>query len=165
MNRNATRVVEGDEFHRQPRPAIYSGELGEVVVKRASQMTTVRYAPCHANADAEGDAAGRGETLTTWVFSEDGNTADGVSQTPFNLMVDFVVAPNGAIGLHRHDDKEEIYYLLEGQIRMTVVTAAGEHHSFDLYPGDAHLIRLGQAHYGVAGPQGARMIAVCVRPA
>ncbi|MBP7548431.1 MAG: cupin domain-containing protein, partial [Corallincola sp.] len=85
--------------------------------------------------------------------------------TPFNLMVDFVVAPNGAIGLHRHDDKEEIYYLLEGEIRMTVVTASGDHHSFDLYPGDAHLIRLGQAHYGVAGPQGARMIAVCVRPA
>lgn len=158
-------VVNGELFHQQPKAPIYDAPLGEVVVKRASGMTTVSYFPCHHNPDQLGAAAGRGETLTTWVFSEDGKTADGISKTPFNLFVDFTVEPNGSIGLHRHDDKEEIYYLLDGEMRMTVVTISGKEESFTLYPGDAHFIRLGQAHYGTAGPAGARMIAVCVRPA
>lgn len=160
----ATGLLSPEQFHDQPVAPLYAGELGEVVYKQRAAMAEVRYQPCHANPEQQGVAAGRGETRTTWVFAEDGNARDGISQTCFNLLVDFSLAPDASIGLHRHDDKEEIYYLLEGQMEMTVEPATGPAVTFTMHPGDAHFIRLGQAHYGVAGPQGARLIAVCVRP-
>ena len=161
---DTTRLLSPEQFHEQPLAPLYAGELGEVVYKQQAAMAQVLYQPCHVNPEQKGIAAGQGQTRTTWVFAEDGNAHDGISQTGFNLFVDFSLEPHASIGLHRHDDKEEIYYLLEGQITMTVEPAAGPVVTFTMNPGDAHFIRLGQAHYGVAGPQGARLIAVCVRP-
>ncbi len=160
---DSIRKFSAEQFHDQPLAPLYAGELGEVVVKRRADMAEVHYQPCHTNLAQQGIAAGRGQTLTTWIFAEDGNARDGISQTGFNLLVDFRLEPNASVGLHRHDDKEEIYYLLEGQMTMTVEPATGPAVTFTLYPGDAHFIRLGQAHYGVAGPEGARLIAVCVQ--
>jgi len=34
---------------------------------------------------------------------------------------------------------------------------------FDLKPGDAHVVRIGQAHHGIASAEGARFLAVAVR--
>jgi hypothetical protein len=45
---------------------------------------------------------------------------------------------------------------------MTTVASDGQAVTAHLKPGDAHAVRLGQAHYGVAGPDGARFIVVAV---
>lgn len=83
-----------------------------------------------------------------------------MSHSGFNLLVDFYLEPGAAVGLHPHHDKEEIYYVLEGEMEVTTETNQGPV-SARLGPGDAHFIRLGQSHYAVAGPAGARAIAVC----
>ena len=70
-----------------------------------------------------------------------------------------------AIGLHEHTATEEIYYMLEGDLTVTTVAADGRESACCLGPGDAHLIRIGQSHFAVAGAAGARFITVAVRMA
>lgn len=165
--------VDGDVFHRTPA-AIYDGDVSDgtgggpapgAVVKRGDRMQRVVYRPAHRNdAFPEGDdRAGHGETVATWVFSEQAGTADGLFRAPLDVLHDTRVAPGAAIGLHLHDRTEEVYYVLEGALTMTTVLADGRVHSATLGPGDAHAVRLGQSHGGVAGPEGCRLIVVNLR--
>ncbi|MGZ6035463.1 MAG: cupin domain-containing protein, partial [Myxococcaceae bacterium] len=71
--------------------------------------------------------------------------------------------PGAAIGLHRHSATEEVYYVLEGQLSMTTVLPDGREVSATLHPGDAHGVRLGESHWGRAGAQGCRFLAVAFR--
>ena len=46
---------------------------------------------------------------------------------------------------------------------MTTVDKGGRESTATLRPGDAHLVKLGQGHFGVAGATGARFVAFAVR--
>ena len=46
---------------------------------------------------------------------------------------------------------------------MTTVDRSGRESTATLRAGDAHLVRLGQGHFGVAGERGARFVAFAVR--
>lgn len=157
----ATFHFSGDEFHGNVKKT-YFGEIPPSQIKSAELMANVEYAPLHFNPDFEGTRRGSGKAVSTWVFSEDGDLKDHLSETGFNLFIDFRMEPHASIGFHLHNDKEEIYYLLEGSIEMTLVNRDGEEYSGTMKPGDAQFVRLGQGHYGRAGDEGARIITVCV---
>ena len=154
--------LPGDAFHAAGGP-VYADALGWAVNKRAAHMARVRYAPVHPNAAFDDARAGRGEGVVTWVFNEELATAEGLFETPFAFLNDTTLAPHASVGLHPHTETEEVYYLLDGTLTMTTVAADGRTHTEALGPGDAHLVRLGQSHTGVAGPDGCRMIVVAIR--
>jgi quercetin dioxygenase-like cupin family protein len=149
-------------FHGEGRP-VYDGELGWAVYKRADAMATVAYEASHANPDEAGDRRGHGRNIATWVFSEEASNAEGLMRSGIELVMDSRLAPGASVGLHVHDRTEEVYYLLEGELTITTVGADSREATATLRPGDAHLIRVGQAHFVVAGPSGARFMAIAAR--
>ena len=153
---------DGDEFHRSVN-RIYFGEIGKAVTKRKNLMAEVVYNPLHDNPEQTGIKRGSGKGVSRWVFSEDSATAEHLTGSAFNLFIDFTVEPNACIGLHFHYDKEEIYYVLEGSVAMTIVDSDGSETTEELFAGDAQFLKIGQGHYGQAGSKGARIITVCVR--
>ena len=160
---DVARYVPGDRFHATVRK-VYSGALGWAVNKRGEHMARVLYEPAHENAafdDAE--RRGHGKDFATWVFSEERGLEEGLFSTGFELMIDARLEPNASIGRHEHPRTDEIYYVLEGSIRMTTFDAGGREHTEDVRAGDAHLVRRGQGHHGTAGPEGVRFIAVATR--
>lgn len=154
--------LDGERFHGSGRP-VYDSPLGAVVNKRREHMAQVRYEAVHRNDAESGDRRGHGLAWGRWVFAEEPGLAEGLFESGFELMMDTRVAPNAAIGLHRHEATEEIYYVLEGELEMTTVAADGQETTAVLRPGDAHLVRRRQSHWGKAGPSGARFIAVAMR--
>lgn len=154
--------LSAQAYHDDPDASVYRGNVTEHVVKRSADMVQVSYSPCHSNETQQGARAGRGNVLSKWVFSEDSDKAEGISETGFNLFIDFFVEPNAALGLHDHHDKEEIYYLLEGELTVGIVDQHGQEKVATLQPGDAHFIKYGQAHWAQAGAKGARVIAVAI---
>lgn len=132
------------------------------VYKRAADMATVTYVASHENLAETGDRRGHGENRATWVFSEEPANAEGLMRSGLELVMDSRLAPGAAVGLHAHDRTEEVYYVLEGSLTVTTVQGDQEA-SATLGPGDAHLIRVGQAHWVVAGPEGARFMAIAAR--
>lgn len=152
----------GEEFHTSGR-AFYDGVVGWAVNKRGSLMARVVYDPSHPNPHETGDRAGHGRNLATWVFCERDDDGERLFAAPLRLVIDSRLDPGAAIGLHLHTDNEELYYLLEGRLTMTTVAAKGQNATIEMRPGDAHAVRLGQAHYGVAGPEGARFLVVAVK--
>ena len=157
----ASHLFSGDEFHSSINKT-YFGEIPSSQIKASELMARVEYAPLHFNPDFEETKRGSGKAVSTWVFSEDGELRDRLSETGFNLFIDFRVEPDAEIGFHIHHDKEEIYYLLEGSMEMTLVDRDGSEYSGLMKPGDAQFVRIGQGHYGKAGNKGARVITVCV---
>ena len=153
--------VSSEDFYAGP-VHYYEGPLGWAVNKRAAGMARVRYAPVHPNPAYSDAWGGRGAGTVTWVFNEEPGTAEGLFETPFAFLNDTVLEPNASVGLHPHTDTEEVYYLLEGTLALTTVAPDGTAHTETLGPGDAHLVRLGQSHTAVAGPDGCRMIVVAV---
>lgn len=153
----------GDVFHGEKRP-VYTGEThGFAVNKQAEHMAKVVYEAPHFNERETGVRRGSGKDFATWIFSEEGEQAERLFSTPLELMIDARLEPHAAIGLHSHGHTEEVYYVLEGNIRMTTVDARHGEHTVVLGPGDAHLVKLGQAHYGQALEKGARFIVVALR--
>ena len=70
--------------------------------------------------------AGRGtlgRTIESWMFDAYGNKAQGTRFENF-MAVDYmdlhIMAANAAIGLHRHRDNQEIFFLLDGRGIMVV---------------------------------------------
>ena len=154
--------VPGDVFHSRIRK-VYSGELGWAVNKRSEGMARVLYVAPHENAAESGDRRGHGNDYATWIFSEEPGLEERLFSTRFELAIDARLEPGAALGLHFHDRTEEIYYLLEGELSMTTVERGGRESTAALRAGDAHMVKLGQGHCGVAGPAGARFLAVAVR--
>lgn len=154
--------VPGDVFHSRIRK-VYAGELDWAVNKQAGQMARVLYSAPHENREEQGDRRGHGKDFATWIFSEEPGLEEHLFSVPLELAIDARLEPGAAIGLHFHDRTEEFYYLLEGDLRMTTVERDGRERTVTLSPGDAHAVKLGQGHTGVAGAKGARFIAVAVR--
>lgn len=155
-------IHDGATFHAEGRP-VYREPLGWAVYKRAAAMATVAYEATHFNADEVGDRRGHGRNTATWVFAEEPGLAEGLMTSGMELVIDARLAPGAAIGLHEHDRTEELYYVLEGALAVTTLDAAGREATATLAPGDAHLIRVGQRHFAVAGPEGCRFLTVAAR--
>jgi mannose-6-phosphate isomerase-like protein (cupin superfamily) len=154
-------TFDSDDFHSSVKKT-YFGEVPPSQVKKGALMAKVEYKPLHLNPDFDGAKHGSGKAVSTWVFSEDGELRDHLAETGFNLFIDFSADPFSDIGFHIHHDKEEIYYVLEGSVTMTLVGRDGEEHTQEMFPGDAQFVRIGQGHYGTAGKDGVRVITVCV---
>jgi len=152
----------GEAFHAVPR-RIYDGELGWAVNKKREHMARVVYTPAHENPAFDDARRGRGRDFATWIFSEEQGTREGLFASGLELLIDARLEPHAAVGLHEHRDTEEIYYIIDGSIEMTTVAADGREHAETLRPGDAHLVRRGQSHYGVAGPHGVRFLTIGLR--
>lgn len=150
--------LDAAAFHDQPRP---SGEAGPVT--RARDLPHVCYRPAHANPAADGWQQGQGENPCIWVACEQGLAAEGRLHSNLDGVIDSRLPPGASIGWHRHTDSEEIYYLLEGSLMVSVQDAGGQLASFRLQPGDRHLLSPGMAHAALAGDEGARFIAVLAR--
>ncbi|TMA29775.1 MAG: cupin domain-containing protein [Deltaproteobacteria bacterium] len=157
-----TGYIPGDIFHAQLRK-VYFGELDWAVNKKGGLMAHVLYLAPHENAAESGERRGRGKDFAKWIFAEEPGLEEKLFSTRFELAIDARLEPGAAIGLHFHDRTEEIYYLLEGELTMTTVERGGRELSAVLRAGDAHLVKLGQGHFGVAGSKGARFVAFAVR--
>ena len=161
--RTKSEYIPADRFHTQIK-RVFSGEYHWAVNKKNEQMAHVVYDAVHENKLYEDERRGRGKDFATWIFSEEEGLQENIFSSGFELMIDARLEPDAAIGLHTHSQTEEIYYILEGTIRMTTVAADGQQLTAELNPGDAHAVKVGQSHYGIAGPQGVRFIAVAMRP-
>ncbi|GGA65115.1 hypothetical protein GCM10011369_03160 [Neiella marina] len=154
------RVLSAEQYHQTDAPT-YAGTT-DGSFKQSANMATVRYQPAHHNPQAPLAQQGQGETLGTWVFNEEKGKAEGLLASSIELMMDSKLAPHATIGLHQHQQTEEIYYLLEGQLNIEL-HRADEQLQLQLNPGDAHLIRPGESHFVQAGPDGARIIVIAAR--
>jgi quercetin dioxygenase-like cupin family protein len=154
--------LAGERFH-QPGQRVYQGPLDWAVNKSAAGMAKVLYRAAHFNASEQGVRQGQGNDWATWIFSEEPGLAEGLFTAPLELIIDARLEPAACIGLHWHAETEEVYTVLEGQLTMTTIAPDGREASAVLHPGDAHAVRLGQGHFGQAGPDGARFLAVAVR--
>jgi mannose-6-phosphate isomerase-like protein (cupin superfamily) len=128
-------------------------------------MAHVCYEATHLNEQETGDRRGHGKDHVKWICPEEPGTRESLFSTCMELMMDARLDPHAAVGLHWHLDTEEIYYLPEGSLTMTTARPDRASHTARLHPGDAHIVKLGQGHYGVAGIEGARFIAVTTRRA
>lgn len=155
------QYIDGNEFHNQKRK-VYSGKYGWALNKKNQYMAKVVYEATHQNLEYSDDRRGRGKNFATWIFREESEQQEHLFSSPLRSMIDARLEPDAAIGLHHHHNNEEIYYILEGSIRMVTIDPEGKEHSEELSAGDAHLVRSGQAHYGVAGPEGVRFITVSI---
>jgi quercetin dioxygenase-like cupin family protein len=154
--------IPGEKFHSEVKK-VYTGKYHWAVNKKHSEMARVLYEPAHENNRFDDERRGSGKDFATWVFSEERDTRENIFTTGLELFIDATLEPQAAIGLHTHDETEEIYYILAGSIKMTTIGVDGQQHSEELTAGDAHMIKKGQAHYGTAGAQGVRFITVALR--
>jgi len=159
---NKNEFVDGKIFHNKIKN-IYKGEYDWAINKRNEEMVKVVYDPAHENSKYQDDRKGKGKCFSTWVFTEEKGLEENIFATSLELLIDTTLEANASIGLHYHHDTEEIYYIIAGSITMTTVNLAGEELTQELFPGDAHLVKLGQGHYGTAGKQGVRFITFAVR--
>jgi mannose-6-phosphate isomerase-like protein (cupin superfamily) len=160
--KDAAAYVSGEEYHGRIKQA-YRGVYRWALNKKNALMAKVRYEAPHLNEAERGTKRGAGSDWATWIFSEEPGTEEHIFASGLELMIDARLEPNAAIGLHQHTVTEEVYYLIEGSLEMTTVGANGEEHTDHLEAGDAHFIRIGQGHYGRAGAEGVRFIAVAAR--
>jgi mannose-6-phosphate isomerase-like protein (cupin superfamily) len=142
---------------------VYFGPIQWAVNKKRKFMAQVVYEPAHENLAHQDDRKGSGKDFATWIFSEEDGLKENLFTTALELMIDARLEPNASIGLHSHPRTEEIYYILEGSIRMTTIGPNGEEMTEELFAGDAHMVRLGQSHFGTAGLKGTRFIVVAIR--
>ena len=161
--KNTDQFVDGKKFHEEIR-RVYFGRYDWAVNKKREDMAKVLYEPAHENSAFEDMRRGKGKDYAVWIFSEEEGIQENLFESNFELMIDATLEPNAAIGLHHHHSTEEIYYILEGAIHMITVDPNGTELKQQLFAGDAHFVRKGQSHYGIAGPDGVRFIAVAMRP-
>lgn len=154
--------ISGMEFHDKVKK-VYFEELQWAVNKKHFSMAKVLYNPAHENLSFEGEKRGKGKDFATWIFSEEQGLKENIFSTKLELMIDAKLEPNASIGLHYHNETEEIYYILEGNMEMVTVDEFGREHREKLFVGDAHAVKLGQGHYGTAGKEGVRFIAISIR--
>lgn len=91
--------------------------------------------------------------------TKDGSTIRELYHTLAQSLAEAALGPGQATQRHYHARSEEIYFLTHGGGRLEI---DGE--SRDVAPGDAALIPPGAWHELVAGPDGARLLCMCVPP-
>jgi quercetin dioxygenase-like cupin family protein len=150
-----------EAYHESDAPTY--AEPTDGAFKRHEAMAQVEYNPSHFNPSAEPAQQGHGRTLGTWIFNEESGKAEGILKSNIELVMDTCLAPNASIGYHEHHHTEEIYYLLEGQLKVTLQRANTETEVFNLNPGDAHRIGPNQGHFIQAGASGARFMVIAAK--
>jgi quercetin dioxygenase-like cupin family protein len=160
--KDAAAYVGCEAYHQRIKKA-YRGAYHWALNKKNALMAKVLYEAPHLNEEERGIKRGAGNDWATWVFSEEAGTEERIFRSGLELMIDARLEAGAAIGLHTHSSTEEVYYLIEGTLEMTTVGPGGEEHTETLAAGDAHFVRIGQGHYGRAGREGARFIAVAAR--
>jgi quercetin dioxygenase-like cupin family protein len=141
------------------------GEIDWAVVKESSKIPTVVYNAPHKNYQYTDERGGRGLDYAKWVLNEEPGWAEGLAESPLELFIDAYLEPNASVGEHFHSRTEELYYILEGSMELTVLRENGQKRHYSLSKGDAHLLKVGQGHFAIAGNQGVRFITVGVRKA
>jgi quercetin dioxygenase-like cupin family protein len=95
------------------------------------------------------------ESFTT----KDGSTIRELHHTPVQSLAEATLGPGQGTRRHYHAETEEIYLLTDGGGRLEIDGDAR-----DVAEGDAALIPAGAWHELVAGPDGARLLCMCVPP-
>ena len=78
--------------------------------------------------------------------------------------MDSTLDPGASIGLHLHDRTEESYYVIDGDLTVTAVSAEGNAEVETLGAGDVHFLPVGLSHSAQAGEAGARIFVVAAIP-
>ena len=91
--------------------------------------------------------------------TKDGSTIRELHHTPVQSLAEATLEPEQATQRHYHARTEEIYLLIEGGGRLEV-----DGQTRDVTSGDAVVIPPGAWHELVAGPDGARLLCMCVPP-
>src|SRR3954470_10045766 len=151
---------DGVTFHAEAVPVYDGGPPLSHVVKRGADMAHVAYRPSHPNPAEHGARAGQGTSRCVWVSSEQGAQSEGISESCLEGMIDTWLEPGASIGWHLHDRSEELYYLIAGNLTVTVEDLIGREHVLQLAPGDSHRVGTGMSHSSVAGDDGARFLCV-----
>lgn len=161
---NYSEYENSDDFEKNGS-IIYKDLLGKVINKKNTHMAKVRYNPAHENNlyQEKDPRHGYGSDYATWIFCEEYDKKEGLLDNGLELLIDAFFEPNSSVGLHLHTNTDEIYYVISGDMIMTTITEDGESHDFEMNCGDAHVVKRGQSHYGVAGKDGCRCIVVGVR--
>jgi quercetin dioxygenase-like cupin family protein len=154
-----SRLYKDQEFHGGDAP-LYEGQ--GYSFKQAQHMATVVYQPAHLNPQAPAGMAGQGRLDGTWIYSEEPDKAEGILASGIELVMDSSLEANGSIGLHQHTHTEELYYLLSGELSITVIEGE-QQQTQQLKVGDSHCIHPGQSHFVQAGSAGARFIVVAAK--
>lgn len=164
--KNQDEYIKGEEFHSEIKK-VYKGLYKWGVNKKNEEMAKVVYEPVHENNKYEDERRGKGKCFATWVFTEEEGIAEDIFSTKLELIIDTTLEANASIGLHYHNNTEEVYYIIDGSITMTTINPVGEELTQELtqelHPGDAHMVKLGQGHYGTAGIKGVRFITFAVK--
>jgi mannose-6-phosphate isomerase-like protein (cupin superfamily) len=156
---------DGAQFHRDAVPVHAGDPEAAPLFKRGVDMAHVAYRPSHPNPGEEGARAGQGASRCVWVWSEQGAQAERISESCLNGMIDTWLDPAASIGWHLHDRTEEIYYLLAGNLTVTVQDRSRHVHVAHLGPGDSHRVGVGMWHGSLAGAEGARFLCVMMSTA
>ncbi|MDO6763825.1 cupin domain-containing protein [Agarivorans sp. 1_MG-2023] len=153
------RLFKEQQFHGGDDP-LYLGNGHSF--KQAEHMATVVYQPAHLNHNAPQGMQGKGRLDGTWIYSEEPDKAEGILDSGIELVMDSSLEANASIGLHQHTHTEELYYLLSGELQITVVDGE-QQQTQHLKAGDSHCIHPGQSHFVQAGEDGARFIVVAAK--
>ncbi|GLS90720.1 hypothetical protein GCM10007916_17870 [Psychromonas marina] len=152
------------EFHESDAP-VYEPQSDKenLYFKQSVGIANVIYQAAHENNHVHIDQKGQGELLGKWLYNEQQDKKEKRLKSTIELFMDSSLAPNASIGLHKHSDTEEIYYLLEGQLHIELIDKKGTIFQQVITAGDTHLIQPGESHFVKAGAQGARFIVVAAK--
>jgi len=162
MDKKEKNYILAQDYHNSDKK-VYAGDLQWAVNKKSDKMANVLYEATHFNENYTDERRGEGKNYATWIFSEEDGKREGIFSTNFDFLIDSTFEANATIGLHYHYANEEIYYILEGELEMTTVSAEGAEYTELLKAGDSHMVKLGQGHYGKIGKDGVRFITVGIK--
>ncbi|OHD10969.1 MAG: hypothetical protein A2086_02115 [Spirochaetes bacterium GWD1_27_9] len=134
-----------------------------IYFKSNSQIDKVLYNPAHPNLNFNDKRSGFGKTYVKWIYSLQKDIKESIISQNISILHDTFLEPFGSIGLHKHDLDDEIYYIIEGSISVTVIDMNGNEHFKVLYEGDAHFVRKEESHFIETGLTGARFIVVGIK--
>ena len=113
------------------------------MLRKRSEMSQKTFAACHG---------GEGDVLAHLVLSKT-DSRQGVQ-----WMHDDILPPGVSIGEHRHDNNEEIYFVVEGHGTMILDGA-----NFPIGPGDVSVVHPGHTHGLLnSDKEPMRLIVICV---
>jgi len=159
-----TKIVSEEEFHNGNIP-VYTpqGDEKHARFKMQEGIANVVYVPAHENVAAPKGLEGSGQLIGKWLYNEQPDKQERLLKSTIELFMDSTLAPYASVGLHKHIDTEEIYYLLEGQLTIDLIDKNGVGITQIINPGDTHLIQPGESHFVEAGAQGARFMVVAAK--
>ena len=144
---------------------LYREPVQQPVIKHARAMGKTLICDLHPNAEEQGALAGKGKAYVRWALCQQDWLKENHCESPFSLLVDATLEPHAGFGVHGHHQEEELIYVLEGAMEATVIARDGTRRMEVMGQGALLIIRLGEQHGGVAGPEGCRYLAIVNRHA